>query len=372
MQIDLNSMDKSKKAYKVYSHMWSDDSRIPGKTCKTYYPKSKRDSNNSYSFEISGLSSEYLTTAKKLSREDKETIADQLISIFKVNDEEKENFKNKLIDACSGSGREGAKITTLHSSSLCAFLFFYNVSRDNRLSLEIEGKNIEFDEVFFEYQNEVIEGRNPSNVDVVLTGKDCEDKDIILFLESKFSEYLSGGQANIAQEYLNQYPNIYNNPEDKPQKQTILDKIGFEFKKNKNEENESFKHQIKIYNKTEEVYKIGPKKGSAYSEGIKQMISHYIGIENYLNKPDERCDSRIMPKDAKVYLAEIMFEFPFQKAKEQLANYTNYYKDLAKELNKLNENIHVCEEPLKYSLFIDKDFVNSTIKNFYFGELGIK
>ena len=360
MQINLNSMDKSKNAYKVYSNMWSDDSRIPGKICNTYYPKYEQDSNNSYSFEIPDLSSKYLTTAKELSKEEKEAIADQLILNFKIDYEEKDDFKGKLISACSGSGGEGAKITTLHSSSLCAFLFFYKVSDTKPLNIDINGNNVAFFKVLFEYQNTVIEGRNPSNVDIVLIGKDNKNKDIILFLESKFSEYLTAKQANVALEYIKQYPNIYN-----PKDPTFLDAIGFEFKKNKKDG--SFIHQIEREGKIENFYNIGPKQGSVYSEGIKQMISHYLGIKNYLEKENKRHDKRPLPK-AEIYLAEIIFDFAFGKAKKCLEKYTNAYKALAKELNKLNKGINVLEKPLLYSLFREKDFINPTIRKFYFGE----
>ena len=363
MQIDLNSMDKSRNAYKVYSYMWKDDSRIPGDICKTYSKKNKEPSNNSYSFVIHKLSSKELVTAKKLSLTDKNTIASQLIDIFGIK--EKDIFLDKFMEACSGSGGEGAKITTLHSSSLCTLLFFYKVSDIHPFKYEINGKNVEFNKVFFEYQNEVIEGRKPSNVDVVLTGKDCEGKDIILFLESKFSEYLAVGQVNIALEYVEKHKEIYSDPENNTKEKTFLDKIGFEFKKKKNEENESFKHQIKRYNKTEEVYKIGPKNGSAYSEGIKQMISHFIGLENYLKKP---YDERPLPGNAEIYLGEIMFDFSFPKAEKQLSNYSYYYNKLAEELYKLNKNIHVLKEPLNYSIFKELDYINPTIRKFYFGE----
>lgn len=370
MQIDLESM-KGKSNYKVYSYMWSDDSRIPGEICKTYYPKNKQDSDNSYSFEISDLSekynkktsSVYLKTAKKLSKEDKEFIAVQLISNFKIK--EKDIFLDKFKEVCSGSGGEGAKITTLHSSSLCALLFFYKVSDIHPFKYKIDGKNVEFNKVLFEYQNEVIEGRKPSNVDVVLTGKDCDGKDIILFLESKFSEYLAGGQANIALEYVNKHKEIYSDPENNTKKKTFLDEIGFEFKKNKNEE--SFKHQIKIYNENKKVYKIGPTEGSVYSEGIKQMISHFIGLENYLKKP---YDKRSLPGNAEIYLGEILFDFSFSKAEKHLNNYFCYYNKLAEELSKLN-NIHVLKKPLKYSLFKEQEYINyinPTIRKFYFGE----
>ena len=274
MQIDLNSMNKSKNAYKVYSYMWSDGSRIPGKICKTYYPKNEQDSNNSYSFEIPGLSSKYLTTAKELSKEEKVAIADQLILNFKIDNEEKDDFKSKLIAACSGDGGEGAKITTLHSSSLCAFLFFYKVSDTNPLNIDINGNNVAFFKVLFEYQNTVIEGRKPSNVDIVLIGKDNKNKDIILFLESKFSEYLAGGQVNIALEYVKKHKEIYSDPEDNTKKKTFLDKIGFEFKKNKNEKNESFKHQIKVYNIDTTEYRYLSSWNNDYEMYLRDEMEH--------------------------------------------------------------------------------------------------
>ena len=359
MQIELNDMDKGRNSYKVYSYMWNDASKIPGNICKTYSIKRGDNSDNSYSFKIPGLSSKYLTTAKELSKVEKETIAEQLISNFRIDDEEKDDFKSKLIAACSGSGGEGAKITTLHSSSLCAFLFFYKVSDTHPLNIDINGNNIAFFKVLFEYQNTVIEGRNPSNVDIVLIGQDNKNEDIILFLESKFSEYLTPRQANVALEYIKQYPNIYN-----PKEPSFLDAIGFEFKKNKKDG--SLIHQLEREGKIEKVYKIGPKHGSAYSEGIKQMISHYLGVDNFINgKPFDR---RPLPNGAKVYLGEIIFDFSFKDAEDCLSKYRAVYEKLAKELNKLNKGIHVLEKPLNYSLFKKKDFINPTIRKFYFGE----
>lgn len=43
------------------------------------------------------------------------------------------NFDAKFGQACSGFGREERRIATLHSSSLCALLFFYNVTKEHPL-----------------------------------------------------------------------------------------------------------------------------------------------------------------------------------------------------------------------------------------------
>ncbi len=57
--------------------------------------------------------------------------------------------------------------------------------------MKIEGKDYIFTESVFEYKSPVLDGkRHPSNIDVVLLGKDKDDKKVALFLESKFSEYI--------------------------------------------------------------------------------------------------------------------------------------------------------------------------------------
>ncbi len=93
--------------------------------------------------------------------------------------------------AVSGSGQEGRRITTLHSSSLCALLHFYNIEEEPLLKLTLDTnkktRSVTFTQSFFEYQTPVF--NYPSNMDVVLLGKDDEGEEVALFLESKFSEY---------------------------------------------------------------------------------------------------------------------------------------------------------------------------------------
>lgn len=72
-----------------------------------------------------------------------EAIADN----FDIKD--KEFFLEKFNMSCSGTGDEIKKITTLHSSSLCALLFFFNVREYNKLIFE-ELKGYEFTQSFFE------------------------------------------------------------------------------------------------------------------------------------------------------------------------------------------------------------------------------
>ena len=79
-------------------------------------------------------------------------IAEDLASKFDVACKNKDVFKAKLKQACSGSGQEAMKITTMHSSSLCALLFFYNVCEGNELVLSL-GNNAHKNTYVFNFSN---------------------------------------------------------------------------------------------------------------------------------------------------------------------------------------------------------------------------
>ena len=120
------------------------------------------------------------------------TTVEKLESIFQMSN--KELFEAKFKQAISGDGQEWKRIATLHSSSLVALLCFYSVTNSKPLTINVDGNDCIFTESHFECKNRVgIDGKgNPhySNMDVVLIGKTKENKSVILFLESKFSEYL--------------------------------------------------------------------------------------------------------------------------------------------------------------------------------------
>ena len=176
------------------------------------------------------------------------------------------------------------KITTLHSSSLCALLFFFNV--DNKKLVIPSLSEYEFTESFFEFKNKVI--RYPSNIDVVLLGKNIKTgKKVILFLESKFSEYITGIgkiKASKIESYFK--TDRYSAP--------IYESID-------KEENFDFD-----FNKKDGFYN-----SKKYNEGIKQMISHYYGIRNFMKKPADNEDvyKNIRNYEAEeIILGEILFD----------------------------------------------------------------
>jgi len=270
---------KDKKRYDVYNSLWRDNKFFGNiRVQKVFSVRYKKYSDNSYAFQIKNDEGNIIDNKNisKLKCKCFDSIYKKLTEIFDIEDKD-DRFKKKLKEACGGSGSEQRKITTLHSSSLCALLFFYNVSEENQLTLTIDSKKITFIDVLFEFQNTVIKGGKPSNVDVVLLGKDDNnDNKVILFLESKFSEYLdvSSQFTDLGLDYLREYECIYNDD--------FLKNIGFSIIKNEKEPKVFKKKKngkIKEYNGIETT-----NKSNSYIEGIKQMISHYIGINNLLEE----------------------------------------------------------------------------------------
>ena len=289
-------------------------------------------------------------------------ISENLADYFSIED--KNLFYNKFRMSCSGNGGEELKITTLHSSSLCALLFFYNVCEDNPLEIDkIPG--YEFVDSVFEFKNKVI--GYPSNIDIVLLGrkKSKRDEKIILFLESKFSEYITGittknSKYEIGKSY---FSNDYSKPFYKEEFLKTL--------------------QLKRYEENSKTY-LKPldevKENGKYIEGIKQMISHYVGIRNFINgkyfyNSSEEILERVKKyRGGEIILGEILFDkFEDELTSKYLKPYEKDYKEVAKTINKEAkrgncEQFRILETPLHYSDL--KDLIkDEKIKEYYFKEL---
>ena len=281
-------------------------------------------------------------------------VGDKIALSFDIN-KNKDTFAKKFQMACSGSGDELKKITTLHSSSLCALLFFFNVD-NKKLVIPIPSlSEYEFTEAYFEFKNKVI--RSPSNIDVVLLGKNIKTgKKVILFLESKFSEYITGiGKKKVSQSYFKS--GCYSAP--------IYESI--------EEKEESFD-----FNKEN-----GFNNSEKYNEGLKQMISHYYGIRRFM-KGEFFGDNEDVYKNIREYgadeiiLGEILFD-NFAKNSgltKKLDDYKSDYSKLAKIINKEYEKdetkpkkieFKVLTESLSYSELEEYISDFPKIKKFYFG-----
>ena len=191
--------------------------------------------------------------------------------VFKIDDP---MFCSKFVQAISGDGQEANKIMTLHSSSLASFLVFYSVSKDNSIYVMVDGKEEKFTESLFEVKNEVSDGSgNFSNVDVVLRGDNC-----ILYLESKFSEYLGSGPVEVKK--IDYYNTIYERLSD-----TLKDA------------------GVHLKTKDGKRFLEREDKAAFYNEGLKQMISHFLGVTT------EITTGRLNASGKKIALGEVLFNF---------------------------------------------------------------
>ena len=191
--------------------------------------------------------------------------------VFKIDDP---MFCSKFVQAISGDGQEANKIMTLHSSSLASLLVFYSVSKDNPIYVMVDGKEEKFTESLFEVKNEVWEGSgNFSNVDVVLRGDNC-----ILYLESKFSEYLGSGPVEVKK--VDYYNTIYERLSD-----TLKDA------------------GVHLMTKDGKRFLEREDKAAFYNEGLKQMISHFLGVTT------EITTGRLNASGKKIALGEVLFNF---------------------------------------------------------------
>ena len=333
-KIDFNDLKSQKK--EIYESLW--------KNCDFDFEVAKKG--------VTDPSYEIAFSDKTLI----DFVGDKIALSFDIN-KNKDTFAKKFQMACSGSGGELKKITTLHSSSLCALLFFFNVD-NKKLVIPIPSQSeYEFTESYFEFKNKVI--RSPSNIDVVLLGKNIKTgKKVILFLESKFSEYITGtGKIEVSESYFKS--DCYSAP--------IYNCI---------EEDKSFG-----FNKEN-----GFNNSEKYNEGLKQMISHYYGIRRFMKREfvddNENVYKNIRDyKAEEIILGEILFDnfAKNNKLEEKLKDYKKAYSKLAKIINEeykkdetKPENIEfkVLEKSLSYSELSElEEYISDfpKIKKFYFG-----
>lgn len=247
--------------------------------------------------------------------------ASELAEIFGIHSS---LFKERFEEAIHGSGSELNKIGILNSSSLASLLFFHNISTDNSLSMDLNGEEVVFDECHFEAKNKCIGA--PSNMDVALFGRKGS-RPVILFLESKFSEYLALEPCYyISTAYWLLYKNEY---------KEVLVNCGLNpTPEKKKGEDGSSKDVINIV-------------GSHYCEGIKQMICHHIGVRNFITHDYHKdgiqhkfadyldCTTKeLANKQYDVYLGEILFRFDdtVDKNSQAFEDYNALYNSFVSSL----------------------------------------
>lgn len=266
-------------------------------------------------------------------------ICANLKDIFGITNE---LFEGKYCMAISGDGQEYRRISTLHSSSLVALLCFYSISELHPLTMEIDGQTIEFYKSLFEQKNFIgkdAKGKeHNSNMDVVLVGRNSAGESVILFLESKFSEYLSRGKYDkISSVYDDVYKELTANGQP-------ID--GLEIVRGANTWSIS----------------AAPNRPQQYCQGIKQMVSHYQGIQKgFLENEGKKFDH--------IYLGEILFKFIGDVDKGHILynSYVDLYKQLAHKLNSINvePKFKVLEQSLTYQDMLHDFDLDPLVREFY-------
>lgn len=270
--------------------------------------------------------------------------------------------------ATEGIGNEKDKVNSVLSSALLSLLVFNplfgypNEKGSKSISIRLPGeeKLREFDNCFFEVRNTVI--GFPSCVDVVLTSKEGGHT-TLLFLESKFIEYLEDLKE------IKEYGKSYNSLYLKDGIKNALDCGSL------NIESSLGSEKMKLSSKQKR-----------YIEGIKQTISHLIGIVKgpscskkgfYPDKYAESYKRFYHSEDAEFIYGTILYQTPTKG----YSDYRDLYRKIIgdngtqivsaiNEWNKSsNKTIKVLPDVLTYQqvfgLLENKGFLPSVVNKFY-------
>lgn len=183
---------------------------------------------------------------------------------FGIAAENKASFDAAFHAVTEGNGKEINKINSVASSALLQLLFFYKLyipKEGQHISITLEGKTIEFNQAFFEVRNNVI--RDPSCVDVALVASDGKT---ILFIESKLKEMFEDSKHE--KSYGISYQPLYSGTAI----EGALNKGGIEV----------------AANATNLILR--SEKEPQYLEGVKQTISHLIGLVRGPQDTDDQKD----------------------------------------------------------------------------------
>jgi hypothetical protein len=257
------------------------------------------------------------------------------------------NFKHNIERLFNGSGDESSKFYAVDSSSRLSFLCFSSwIEKNGYVEIEIKGKGpVKFTQLYFEAKNKVI--KSPSNVDVLLVSK---KEDILLYLESKFTEYVRDAdeKAGFSKGYIES-----KNPGIKELMKELVSKdIVSEYFDDKGAR--------AVVSKNHPL---------TYPQGIKQMISHFIGVCKgpSLSDKDFNTISKLWRGAEHIYLGSVLYQFSdkefdaYSKCHEELANVLND-KRLVIKADKI---IKVIGKPFTYQELVKKNPLPKEVADYY-------
>ena len=276
----------------------------------------------------------------------------------------RESARGLFEAATGGNGNEKQKILTLHSSSLLAFLCFNDIANH---PITIDGivyddgtvfnDGTVYNEVMFEVKNNVINNSpGKSNIDVLLMG---ENRKKLLFLESKFTEYLSGGKVTLSP---HRYEEFYS---------MLTEKNNFRFSAGylpvNSKTDKSQKTQYALYK---------GKKTSEYLEGIKQAFSHLLGIATgpakKQTKGNEDYTRSLLENADEIKFASIVFNcdnkkfYDYKLLYESVFENSDVIKDTIKDVLKKRElKLTIVPHLLQYQEVFQANFLHEKVREFY-------
>lgn len=262
-------------------------------------------------------------------------------------------------ETIGGSGDEKDKIDSLYSSSRQSLLVFNKLKdkeHKEELTFKLNHKNVVFNDVIFEYKNKVI--GYPSNVDVVLISK---DKESVLFIESKFNEII---RYSVSKDKF-----IENSISKKSNTQNVAGVSYFRDGTNSYEESLNLNKEeltdlgfdVKDDDFIQTGYRaIKPINGneSVYPYGIKQFLSHIIGIRNVFN-PDDKCSKTLKDMNSikNIYFMTLInsyynYSVPEEKNPDtMIKDFVNHYLTIEEYLNKNKSScLKTREKEIKINL----------------------
>ena len=285
---------------------------------------------------------------KSFKCEDGEDMFGTLKRIFGLS----ESARGLFEAATSGDGNEKPRILTRHSSSLLAFLCFNDVANN-----PIKIKGTVYNEVMFEVKNNVINNSpGKSNIDVLLMG---ENRKKLLFLESKFTEYLSGGKVTLSPHRYKEFYSKLTKKFDCPFS------AGYVTVNSKTDKSQ--KTQYALYK---------GKKTSLFLDGIKQAFSHLLGIATgpakNQTKGNEDYTRSLLENADEIKFASIVFNCDNKKFDDYKILYESVFensdliKDTIKDVLKKRElKLTIISELLEYQDVFQKNNRSGKVIEFY-------
>ena len=246
-------------------------------------------------------------------------------------------FDEAFRQVTAGKGMEIRRIMTLHSSSMLGLLIFHSVE-----SHPVIVAGVRYVRAFFEVESRVFDSN--SSVDVMLVS---EDGNTLLFLELKFTEFLS---PSAYYRITGKYHNLYSSMGDILSESNI--RVGDIEKRKKRNGESAVEFKISGYDGVPQ-----------YFCGVKQLISHAIGLmQAPLSGNKTLYDRYIRNRNPKIILGTMLYDSSGLHAalKSYCQSYSNLYISIFSKSTRIKEcirtsfnlydytDIEIFDRPLTY------------------------